>query len=152
MYSYEERLLAVKLYIKLGRRCKATIRQLGYATKNSIKAWHNEFQERGDLKDRYVRPKAKYSEEQKIMALDHYANHGRCIAHAARALGYPGRAKLREWVRERYPETAHHVIGKSGSPRVALASKRAAVYELCTRGAFKQTELKSHRIGKLAVF
>jgi len=91
MYSYEERLRAVKLYIKLGRRCKATIRQLGYATKNSLKAWHNEFQERGDLKGRYVRPKAKYSEEQKIMALDHYANHGRCIAHTARALGYPGR-------------------------------------------------------------
>jgi transposase-like protein len=33
MYSYEERLRAVKLYIKLGRRCKATIRQLGYATR-----------------------------------------------------------------------------------------------------------------------
>ena len=143
MYSYEERLRAVKLYIKLGRRCKATIRQLGYATKNSLKAWHNEFQEHGDLKDRYVRPKAKYSEEQKIMALDHYANHGRCIAHTARALGYPGRAKLGEWVRERYPETAHHVIGKSGRPRVTLASKRAAVYELCTReGSAKEVAQK----------
>lgn len=63
MYSYEERLRAVKLYIKLGRRCKATIRELGYATKNSLMAWHNEFQERGDLKEKYVRPKAKYSEE-----------------------------------------------------------------------------------------
>jgi transposase-like protein len=51
MYSYEERLRAVKLYIKLGRRCKATIRELGYATKNSLMAWHNEFQERGDLKE-----------------------------------------------------------------------------------------------------
>ena len=55
MYSYEERLRAVKLYIKLGRRCKATISQLGYATKNSFKAWHKEFQETGDLKNGYVR-------------------------------------------------------------------------------------------------
>jgi hypothetical protein len=55
-----------KAIIKLGMRCKATISQLGYATKNSLKAWHNEFQERGDLKNGYVRPKEKYSEDQKI--------------------------------------------------------------------------------------
>ena len=143
MYSYEERLRAVKLYIKLGRRFKATIRQLGYATKNSLKAWHNEFQERGDLKDGYLRSKEKYSEDQKNLALRHYLNHGRCIAYTAKALGYPGRAKLREWVRERYPETAHYVIGKLGRPRVTLASKRAAVYELCTReGSAKEVAQK----------
>ena len=104
MYSYEERLRAVKLYIKLGKRCKATIRQLGYATKNSLKAWHDEFQERGDLKDGYFRPKEKYSEDQKNAALDHYANHGRCIAYTTKPLDYPGLAKLRAWVRERFPK------------------------------------------------
>ncbi len=30
MYSYEDRIRAVRLYIKLGRRVAATIRQLGY--------------------------------------------------------------------------------------------------------------------------
>lgn len=30
MYSYEDRIRAVKLYIKLGKRLRATIRQLGY--------------------------------------------------------------------------------------------------------------------------
>ena len=30
MYSYEERLRAVKLYLKYGRRLQATIRELGY--------------------------------------------------------------------------------------------------------------------------
>jgi len=29
MYSYEDRLRAVQLYLKLGKRIKATIRQLG---------------------------------------------------------------------------------------------------------------------------
>ncbi len=29
MYSYEDRMRAVKLYIKLGKRANATIRQLG---------------------------------------------------------------------------------------------------------------------------
>ncbi|MET3109259.1 transposase-like protein [Oxalobacteraceae bacterium GrIS 1.18] len=133
MYTYEERLRAVKLYLKLDRRCKATIHQLGYATKNSLKAWHEEFQERGDLKGGYARSRMKYSEEQKNVALDHYVNHGHCIAFTKKMLGYPGRAKLREWVRERYPETAQCVVGKRGRPSATLASKRDGVYELCTR-------------------
>ena len=37
MYSYEERLRAVKLYIKLGKRVLATIRESGYPTKNALK-------------------------------------------------------------------------------------------------------------------
>lgn len=32
MYSYEDRIRAVELYIKLGKRVRATIRQLGYPT------------------------------------------------------------------------------------------------------------------------
>ncbi|PRH40546.1 hypothetical protein C6T65_20375 [Burkholderia vietnamiensis] len=37
MYSYEDRVRAVELYLKLGKRVKATIRQLGYPTKNSLR-------------------------------------------------------------------------------------------------------------------
>ncbi|MGF6917864.1 transposase-like protein [Paraburkholderia sp. 40] len=37
MYSCEDRIRAVRLYIKLGKRLAATIRRLGYPTKNSLK-------------------------------------------------------------------------------------------------------------------
>ena len=37
MYSYEDRMRAVELYIKLGKRLGATIRELGYPTKNALK-------------------------------------------------------------------------------------------------------------------
>ena len=40
MYSYEDRLRAVRLYIKLGRRVGLTIRQLGYPTKNALTQRH----------------------------------------------------------------------------------------------------------------
>ena len=43
MYSYEDRLRAVKLYIKLGKRAGLTIRQLGYPTKNSLKDWYQAY-------------------------------------------------------------------------------------------------------------
>ena len=39
MFSYEDRIRAVKLYIKLEKRLGATIRQMGYPTKNSLIGW-----------------------------------------------------------------------------------------------------------------
>jgi transposase len=38
MYSYEERIRAVELYIKLGKRLRATIRQLGIA-RNTVRSY-----------------------------------------------------------------------------------------------------------------
>jgi hypothetical protein len=40
MYSYVDRIGAVELFIRLGKRVRATIRQLGYPTKNALKGWH----------------------------------------------------------------------------------------------------------------
>jgi len=43
MYSYEDRLRAVLLYIRLGKRVGLTIRQLGYPTKNVLRSWHQQY-------------------------------------------------------------------------------------------------------------
>jgi putative transposase len=133
MYSYEDRLRAVKLYLKLGKRIGATIRQLGYPTKNSLKNWHQEFLDCGELHTAYLRMKQRYSDQQINVAIEHYVNHGRCFSFTLKSLGYPGRGTLTKWVRERYPETKACVAGKTVRPSASLASKREAVYELCTR-------------------
>jgi putative transposase len=44
MFSYEDRVRAVKVYMKLGKRSAATIWQLGYPTKQSLSSWYREFQ------------------------------------------------------------------------------------------------------------
>ena len=80
MYSYEDRIRAVKLYIELGKRIGATLRQLGYPTKNALKSWHREFEQRQDLPVASVRSWQKYSAEHKQAAVEHYFNHDRCIA------------------------------------------------------------------------
>lgn len=113
MYSYDVRLRAVKLYLKLGKRMRATIRQLGYPTKNSLRHWYQEFLERGDLRTDYVRVIPKYSVEQHDVAIAHYMDHGRCFSYTLKALGYPSRRTLTKWVHERYPETKKCVVGKA---------------------------------------
>ncbi len=55
MYSYEERIRAVKLYIKLGKRTRPTIRQWGYPTKNSLKSWYQEYEIDRDSQVVYTR-------------------------------------------------------------------------------------------------
>ena len=133
MYSYEDRVRAVKLYIKLGKRTAATIRQLGYPTKNALKSWHREFERSRDLPMRYVRSKPKYSDEQKSLAVDHYVDHGRCMAVTMKALGYPGRDTLATWIDDLHPEAAERLVGRAGSVPRPAGLKRAAVIELCSR-------------------
>lgn len=133
MYSYEDRIRAVELYIKLGKRVKATIRQLGYPTKNALKGWFRQYERGLDLPKGYARPKPKYSQEQKEVAVRHYLEHGRCIAATIRAQGYPGRASLVAWIEELHPQSRMRVVGKAERAPRPPALKQAAVIALCTR-------------------
>ena len=94
MYSYEERMRAVELYTKLGKRLEATIRELGYPTKNALKGGGREYELLQDLPIRSAPRLPKFSAAQKQVALEYYASQGRCISWTLRALGYPGRATL----------------------------------------------------------
>ena len=80
MYSYEDRIRAVSLYIKLNKRFAATILQLGYPTKNALKTWYREYEQRQEVSIGYVRSRLKYSDEQKKVAVEHYLDHDYCIA------------------------------------------------------------------------
>ena len=135
MYSYEERMRAVELYIKLGKRLRATIRELGYPTKNALKGWYGEYERRQDLPIRSMPRPPKFSAAQKQIALEHYASQGRCISWTLRALGYPGRATLTAWVREAFPETGTVTVGARARGRGTYsdAVKQAGVVGLYSR-------------------
>jgi putative transposase len=133
MYSYEDRIRAVKLFIKLGKRTGATIRQLGYPTKNALKSWHRDYEQGRDLPLGYELSRSKYSGEQKKVAVEHYLNHNRCLAGTRKALGYPCRDTLAAWVNELHPEKRKNIVGKARSVLRPGELKQAAVIELCTR-------------------
>ena len=133
MYSYEDRNRAVKLYIKLGKRPRATIRQLGYPTMNSLIGWYREFEQSRDLHVGYARSMFKYSDEQQKVAVQHYIDHDRCVASTIRVLGYPCRETLTQWIEERQPGVHKRVVGRAANVQHPLEVKTAAVIELCTR-------------------
>ena len=98
MYSYEERMRAVELYIRLGKRLGATIRELGYPAKNALKGWHREYERRQDLRIRSA-PRPLNSTRHKnrlrwsIMRARGTVFHGRCVPWAI--LTHPGTVYLR---------------------------------------------------------
>lgn len=130
MSSHEDRLRAVQLFIKLGKRAGLTIRQLGYRTKNALKAWYRTYEQRQGLPRAYAR-EPKYTAAQRELAVDHFVTNGRCLAVTIKALGYPSRSLLAGWIRDAYPELRPRV----GQAHEALSSqaKQAAVLTLCLR-------------------
>ena len=136
MYSYDDRIRAVRLYIRLGKRVVLTIRQLGYPTKNALKSWCREYERRLDLPAVYAR-EPKYSQAEKEQAVEHYLTHGRCFAATITAVGYPSRTLLRAWVRELYPEPRTRVVGRSQA--LTPREKQSAVIALCMRQGSAQS-------------
>ena len=133
MFSYEDRIRAVKLYIKLGKRLGATISQLSYQTKNSLISWYREYEQGRDLQVGYTRSMSKYSDEQRQVAVQHYLDYDRCVASTMTALGYPCRETHTVWIDELNPKLRQRMVGRAPNVQHSLELKNAAVIELCTR-------------------
>ena len=104
MYSYEDRLRAVKLYIQYEKSYASVYRELGYPpSSHSIKLWYKEYEQNGDLHKSYNKTN-KYSEEQRRTAIQYYVEHGRSKSRTVKALGYPTRQQLTEWIKQDLPD------------------------------------------------
>ena len=140
MYSYDERLQAVKLYIKLGKRARATICELGYPTEKALRGWHRDYERQKDLPRRYTARPPKFTDAQKQVALQHYVDHGHCISGTVQALGFPCRGTLAEWIRDAFP--GHRTIMISAHARTRAVNsdviKRAALTQLQVRAESAQ--------------
>lgn len=132
MYSYDDRLRAVKLYIQYGKSAADTIRELGYPSRKNLRRWYRSYIETGGLPERSP-PKPKFSIEQKRRAVDHYFTHGRCLARTSGALGYPCVATLRAWIDALHPGTRPRLTGKATGAPFSPEEKQQAVIELCSR-------------------
>ena len=132
MYSYEDCIKAVKLYIKYDLSAADTIRELGYPDYKTLVQWYKEYQETGGLHRRFNRH-PKYTKEQMQLAVDYYLNHGRNLSRTVRVVGYPSRPTLVGWIDELAPQERKVHIKRSAVVQFSKEQKRGAVVELCAR-------------------
>ena len=112
MYSYEDRMKAVQLYIKYDMSVATVIRELGYPSRGMLYNWYREFEVDGALRSDSDLGYSKYTDGQRQQAIDYYLSHGRCISRTIKALGFPKRTTLRDWIKEDVPDDEKRVSAK----------------------------------------
>ena len=90
MYSYEDRIQAVRLYTKRNHRGFEIVRKLGYPTAVCLRLWYLEFRKNSDLhKEAKQTGQSIHTAEQREHAARYCLAHGRRLAEPMRTLGYP---------------------------------------------------------------
>lgn len=105
MYSNEDRMKVIRLYIEYDYNARAVIRELGYPSRNRLAIWYKEYQKHGTLDGLSQQNNSKYSKEQRQEAVDYYLKNGKSISRTIKALGYPGKTTLCDWLNE---DVAHN--------------------------------------------
>lgn len=154
MYTLEDRMRAVNLYLKYGGNSAAVRRELGYPTKNALKQWVKKYETTGALHDGYRTRTPKYSKEQKQAAVDYYLEHGRSLRRSIQALGYPNRETLRQWLEEAIPDRRGLRGRRSLQPKVELTSeqKEEAVLDLCSRDGPAKEVAAKYGVSRAALY
>lgn len=135
MYSREEKLKAVELFIRYDKSPASVIREIGYPCRATLYAWHEEYLANGcDMPS--VNNYRRYTEEQRRAAVDHFFEHGQCLARTIRALGYPSQELLAAWIDELEPGRRPK---RSSAKRLTHENKQRAVVDLITRKGAQRT-------------
>lgn len=88
MYSREEKLKPSSCSSSTTRALWRVIREIRYPCRAILYAWHEEYFTNG----RNIPPTSnylRYTEVQKMVAVDHFFEHGQCLARTTRLLEYP---------------------------------------------------------------
>ena len=134
MFSYEERIKAVKLLIQYDMSYADVVHELGYPSKMALRKWYKEFQEYGDLHAKFDK-KSNYSQEEKQVAVEYYIEHGKSVARTVKNLGYPCRPVLDKWIVEIAPMQKKHCRSGGSLVKYTRKQKEQAVISLCSRSS-----------------
>ncbi len=132
MFSYEERIKAVKLLIQYDLSYSTVIRELGYPSRESLWNWYNEYSQNGELHQDFIKH-PKFTEEEKQRAVNYYLEHGKCVSRTVKKLGYPSRPMLNKWILDLAPEKKRHCRSGGAVVKYTREQKEQAVISLCSR-------------------
>ena len=153
MYTEEEKLRAVQLYIKYDLSTHAVLRELGYPSRNMLPRWYKEYIETGTVNNSNTHHR-KYSEEQRQQAVAYYFEHGRNRGKTIQALGYPGKTVLGEWIHAALLERNEEIDCKPGGAlvRYTQEQKIQVVAEYCAGKKKPKQILKEYGIPPSTVY
>ncbi len=72
MFTEEQKIRAIELYFKYGKKRASVVRELGYFSKRNLRCWIRSWEAGGGAKESICH-KPRYSDEQKQIAVEHTA-------------------------------------------------------------------------------
>ena len=137
MYSREDRIKAVELWLKYAKSTKTVISELGYPSKTLMRIWYKDYIQEQETGIMHVRRRSapKYTEQQRQTAIEHYLTHGRFIVRTIRALGFPSRELMFQWCRDLVPIQRKH---SGNGVQFSQEQKKDAVIDLCSGRAARR--------------
>ena len=151
MYTYEQRIAAVNLYIKYGKRASATIRELGYPDRHMLLKWYREFESNGDLHENAVH-REKFSSQQKQEALNFYMEHGCSIKYTVESLGYPSKSTFKRWLNDAIPNREKYCVSGGAMIECPKEKKEQAVIDLCSRSGSAKEVAEAHGVSRTSLY
>ena len=83
--------------------------ELGYPTRHSLRAWHRDYLEHGEVRPPKRHREPRFTLEMRQAAVGYYLAYGRSLARTMRRMGYPaGREYLCDWIDELAPGQRKH--------------------------------------------
>jgi transposase-like protein len=153
VYSTEQRKLAIEIYIKFDLSAADTVAELGYPTRHSLRAWHKDYLEHGEVRPPKRQREPKSALEMRQAAVGYYLAHGRSLARTMRKMGYPAsREYLCDWIDELAPGQRKYRGPNPKAGPVPLGEKIQAVAELESRNGTAAEVAEKHGASRTAPY
>lgn len=132
MYSYQEKMRSLNLYIQYNHRAVPVVRELGYPDRHMRVKWYKQYETMGTL-TKEVKRRPQFSEQQKREALQYYWEYGQSIVSTIRYFGYPSATTCKSWLNEAHPDRTKYCISDGTMAEYPKEKKEQAVIALCSR-------------------
>ena len=153
MFSTEQRRISIETFIRFDHSHADTIAELGYPTRHSLRAWHKDYLEHGEVRPPKRRREPKFTLEMRQAAVDYYLAHGKSLAGTMRRMGCPAsRECLCGWIDELAPGQRKYRGPSPKAGPVPLAEKMQAVAEPGSRSGTAVEVAEKHGVPRTAPY
>ena len=137
-YTNEQKLTAIRLYLKNNKNANKTVKELGYPSERCLINWYKQY--KPDSVKKVQKPRRKYTEEEKNRAVELYFKNGCNLKKTVRELGYGSQTALLQWLRKACPDRVSKPVTRGYRPDVPDVIKQQAILDLIS-GHYTQEQL-----------
>lgn len=150
MYKLKDIEAALQLLDKYDGQLSKTARELGI-NRYTLRSWRDKRKHNEPLLKRKRKSWSKWTEEQKVRAVEYYFEHGENISKTCRKLGYPGHSTLKLWVKKDKRWKSKHKVHKRAT-LLSQEEKERAIVDLIIRDSSAKMIADKYNVNRVSLY